>query len=211
LTIPAGPAKRKAEAGFTPTMPPDFEALTHHDVLPDGTRVLMRPLRPADAALYPEFVAHVTPEDARLRFFIAIRELSEERIAELTRLDYRRAMAFIAIDEASGEMLGVVRLHLDEDSRSGEYAVIVRSALKGHGLGWLLMQRIIDYARSIGLERVRGQVLAENTTMLRMCAELGFHIGDDPHAKEIKVVTLELAEPRRWSGQEMSRKAARER
>ena len=172
----------------------DLDALTHHDVLPDGTRVLMRVLRPQDASLYPDFAAHVTPEDVRLRFFSAISELSDARIAELTRLDYERAMAFVAIDETSGELLGVVRLHLDDDRKSGEYAVIVRSALKGHGLGWLLMQRMIEYARMIGLQRVRGQVLAENTTMLHMCAHLGFRIGDDPHAKDIKVVTLDLGE-----------------
>jgi len=170
----------------------DLDALTHHDVLSDGTRVLMRPLRPEDAALYPDFIAHVTPQDSRLRFFVTIRELSEERIAELTQLDYSRAMAFIAIDEASGAMLGVVRLHLDADTKGGEYAVIVRSALKGHGLGWLLMQRIIEYARSVGLARVHGEVLAENTTMLRMCAELGFHIEDDPDTKGVKRVTLAL-------------------
>ena len=173
-------------------MMPDLDALTHHDALSDGTRVLVRPLRPDDAALYPDFIAHVTPQDARLRFFVAIRDLSEERIAELTQLDYSRAMAFIAIDQASGAMLGVVRLHLDADARSGEYAVILRSDLKGRGLGWLLMQRIIEYARSIGLERVHGQVLAENTTMLRMCGELGFEIRDDLHSKGIKVVTLAL-------------------
>ena len=92
-------------------------------------------------------------------------------------------------------MLGVVRLHLDADARSGEYAVILRSDLKGRGLGWLLMQRIIEYARSIGLERVHGQVLAENTTMLRMCGELGFQIRDDLHSKGIKVVTLALVDP----------------
>ena len=171
----------------------DFDALTHHDVLRDGTRVLMRPLEPKDAALYPDFTAHVTLEDARLRFFSAISELSEERVAELTHLDYDRAMAFIAIGEASGDMLGVVRLHLDDDREGGEYAVIVRSALKGHGLGWLLMQRMIEYARMIGLKRVHGQVLAENTTMLHMCEHLGFQVGDDPHAKDIKVVTLDLA------------------
>ena len=170
----------------------NLDALTHHDVLPDGTRVLMRALRPEDSALYPDFVAHVTLEDARLRFFSAISELSDERIAELTRLDYERAMAFIAIDEATGDMLGVVRLHLDPDRLDGEYAVIVRSALKGHGLGWLLMQRMIEYARMIGLKRVHGQVLAENTTMLRMCAHLGFNVDDDPHSKGTKVVTLEL-------------------
>jgi acetyltransferase len=176
-------------------MRPDLESLTHHDVLPDGTRVLMRPLTPPDGALYPEFAAHLTLEDTRLRFFTAIAELSEERISELTHIDYDRAMAFIAIDEATGLMLGVVRLHLDKDRRSGEYAVTVRSALKGHGLGWLLMQRMIEYARMIGLARVHGQVLAENTTMLRMCAELGFHVADDPGGSGIKLVTLELARP----------------
>src|SRR5436305_13308291 len=175
-------------------MRPDLEALTRHDVLPDGTRVLLRPLRPEDSALYPEFVAHIAPEDTRLRFFSAVKELSEERNHELTHLDYERAMAFIAFDEARCEMLGVVRLHLDPDRRGGEFAVIVRSAFKGHGLGWLLMQRLIEYARIIGLTRVHGQVLAENTTMLRMCAELGFHLEDDSGGKGIKVVTLRLAE-----------------
>jgi acetyltransferase len=170
----------------------DREALTRHDVLPDGTRVLLRPLRPDDEAFYPEFVAHIAPEDSRLRFFSTVKELTEQRIHELTHLDYDRAMAFIAFDEMNCQMLGVVRLHLDADRRSGEFAVIVRSAFKGHGLGWLLMQRIIEYARRIGLPRVYGQVLAENTTMLRMCAELGFHIEDDLTSKGVKRVALDL-------------------
>jgi len=170
----------------------DLDALTHHDVLPDGTRVLVRALRPEDAALYPDFAAHVTLEDARLRFFSAISELSEARVAELTRLDYDRAMAFIAICEGTGRMLGVVRLHLDDDRKGGEFAVIVQSSFKGHGLGWLLMQRMIEYAGMIGLRRVHGQVLAENTKMLHMSEHLGFAIADDPHAKDIKVVTLKL-------------------
>jgi acetyltransferase len=55
------------------------------------------------------------------------------------------------------------------------------------------MRRMIDYAKAIGLERIHGQVFAENTTMLRMCRDLGFHIGDDPSSRDIKVVTLELA------------------
>src|SRR5947209_11609282 len=140
-------------------MQPDLEALVHHDVLPDGTRVLMRPLKTEDSALYPEFITHVTLEDSRLRFFSAIKELSEERIEQLTHLDYARAMAFIALDEATGKMLGVVRLHLDNTREGGEYAVIVRSELKGRGLGWLLMQRMIDYARALSMKRVYGQVL----------------------------------------------------
>jgi acetyltransferase len=171
---------------------PDVEALTHHHTLTDGRSLLTRPLLPEDAVLYPEFIASVTQDDLRLRFFAAIKELSDQRIAELTHVDYSRAMAFIAIDEADGKMLGVVRLHLEDDRKSGEYAVIVRSALKGHGLGWMLMQRMIDHARMLGLKNVHGQVLAENTTMLRMCAELGFDIRDDFTSKSTKVVTLKL-------------------
>jgi acetyltransferase len=125
-------------------MLPDLKALIRHEVLPDGTHVLLRPLKPEDAALYPEFVASIAPQDSRHRFFSAVRELSDQRIHELTHLDYERAMAFIAFDEANCRMLGVVRLHLDEDRRDGEFAVIVRSAFKGHGLGRMLMQRMID-------------------------------------------------------------------
>jgi len=164
---------------------------TRHDVLRDGTQLLVRPLRPEDAALYPDFLAHVTPDDLRLRFFAPMRELRPEMIEHLTRLDYETAMAFIAIERSSGKMLGVVRLHDDPDGSGAEFAVIVRSELKGHGLGWLLMHRIIEYARAKGLKRVHGQVLSENLTMLKMCQELGFHIADDSEAG-VKVEVLDL-------------------
>jgi RimJ/RimL family protein N-acetyltransferase len=72
----------------------------------------------------------------------------------------------------------VVRLIDELDERTAEFAILVCSRLKGRGLGWLLMQRIIDYANEKGLRRVYGDVLAENTTMLKMCAELGFRSQD---------------------------------
>ena len=69
---------------------------------------------------------------------------------------------------------------------------MVRSDLKGKGLGWLLMQTIIEYARSEGLDTIEGQVLNENTTMLRMCAELGFTIAPDPNESDVSMVKLSL-------------------
>ena len=53
-----------------------------------------------------------------------------------------------------------------------EYAVLVRSDLKGRGLGWLLMQQIIEYARAERLQTIEGQVLRENVTMLSMCKRI---------------------------------------
>ena len=74
----------------------------------------------------------------------------------------------------------------------GEYAVLVRSDLKSHGLGWLLMQTIIEYARAEGIRMIEGQVLRENTTMLKMCRELGFEIASDPEEADVQVVRLKL-------------------
>jgi GNAT superfamily N-acetyltransferase len=70
--------------------------------------------------------------------------------------------------------------------------VLVRSDLKGHGIGWQLMDLIIRYARSEKLKCIEGQVLQENTTMLDMCRQLGFQIADEPNDRAIKVVRLEL-------------------
>jgi acetyltransferase len=164
-----------------------------HTKLPDGTAILVRPVRPQDEPLYPPFLARVTPEDLRLRFFAPIKEFSHPFIARFTQLDYARAMAFIAIEEASGDMLGVVRLHADANYESGEYAILVRSDRKGHGLGWLLMQLIIDYARAEGLHAIEGQVLSDNTTMLAMCRKLGFDIATDAEEPDICVVKLAIA------------------
>ena len=72
------------------------------------------------------------------------------------------------------------------------FAILMRSQLKGLGLGWLMMKHMIAYAREKGLRSVHGQVLSENTTMLRMCAELGFHSIDDPNEHGIKYVELPL-------------------
>jgi acetyltransferase len=161
-------------------------------VLDGDWRIVVRPIRPEDEPLIHDFVRHVSIEDLRLRFFAAIKEFSHEFVARLTQLDYARAMAFIALDEASGEMLGVVRIHSDSIYESGEYAILLRSDLKGRGLGWALMQLMIEYARAEGLNRVEGDVLQENTVMLAMCRSLGFEVTADPVEHDLCHVRLDL-------------------
>jgi acetyltransferase len=161
--------------------------------LDGGLHVFVRPVRPEDEEQVIEFVRHVTPEDLRLRFFAPIRDFSHSFIARLIQIDYAREMDFIAIDVKSGAMIGAVRLHADANHETGEYAILVRSDLKGRGLGWTLMQLIIEWARAENLRVIGGQVLRENTTMLEICRKLGFGIRTDPDDPEIKIVTLPLA------------------
>jgi acetyltransferase len=172
--------------------PKEWERRSH---LPDGTALLIRPVWPEDERLYGAFFARVTLDDLRLRFFAPVREFSHAFIARMTQLDYARAMAFVAIEQTTGDLLGVGRLHANANYDTAEYAVLVRSDVKGRGLGWLLMQTILEYARSEGLQRVEGQVLNENTTMLTMCRELGFAITPDPNDAGSYIVRLDLAPP----------------
>jgi RimJ/RimL family protein N-acetyltransferase len=163
-----------------------------HLILRDGTPVLIRQLEAQDAALYPDFLSDVTAEDLRLRFFASVREVNHALLDKLIHYDPTRAMAFIAVDERSRKMLGVVRLHDEPNGKNAEFAILVRSRLKSQGIGWLLMNRIIEFSKQKSLKIVRGQVLSENTAMLAMCAELGFHISDDTDDAGVKSVTLQV-------------------
>src|SRR5271170_4051297 len=161
-----------------------------HLALRDGTPVLIRRLVAEDAALYPDFLSNVTAEDLPLRFFGAMSEVSHELLDKRIHYDPACAMAFIAVDEQSQKMLGVVRLHDDTSGQAAEFAILVRSRLKDHGVGWLLMKHMIEFSKHKDLKTVRGQVLSENSAMLAMCVELGFHVADDPDDPGVKTVTL---------------------
>ena len=162
-----------------------------HATIRGGERVLIRPARPQDRGLYQDFLRDVNAEDLHFRFFAHIAELSAAEMDKLSRLDYTHEIAFIAVDENTGDMLGLVRLKDELDEETAEFAILVRSRLKGHGLGWLLMHRVIEYAKRKGLRRVYGDVLVGNTTMLQMCAELGFHVVEDV-GSDIRRVALDL-------------------
>lgn len=168
----------------------ELDAGEWHETI-GGERILIRRLLPQDMALYPAFLRDVSAEDLRLRFFARVDELTAAELEKLKHVDYRHEMAFVALDKDTGPMLGLVRLRDELDEATAEFAILVRSRLKGHGLGWLLMRRMIAYARDKGLRRIYGDVLIENATMLQMCAELGFREQDI--GAKLRRVVLDLA------------------
>jgi acetyltransferase len=198
LAVDARVAVGRVERKFAGSGPANFAVRPYpsqwqrHLEMRDGRRVFVRPIRPEDEPLIHEFLRHVTSQDLRLRFFAPMKQFTHEFIARLTQLDYARAMAFVAFDEATNEIVGVVRIHSDSIYESGEYAILLRSDLKGRGLGWALMQLIIEYAKSEGLKAISGEVLQENTVMLEMCRELGFEVKTDPVEHGVCNVKLTL-------------------
>lgn len=159
--------------------------------LRDGTVITLKPVRPEDEPALQDIVNHMNPDDLRLRFFTPMKGLSHALAARLSQLDYDREMAILARRAADGLVLGVVRFAADPDNRQAEYAIAVRSDWKGHGIGRLLMSRIIEIAGRRGIGEIIGDVLHENEPMLRLARALGFTLvthPDDPELVRVRKV-----------------------
>jgi acetyltransferase len=156
--------------------------------------VRLRPIRPEDAPLVDGLIDHMSAEDRRMRFFAPVTRLTRPQLARLTQIDYDREMAFVCErrDDPQG-LLGVVRLAADPDRARAEYAIALRSELKGLGLGRRLMIRILDYAKARGVGEVYGEILRENHNMVELCRVLGFEIKAVPDELDMVHASIALA------------------
>jgi acetyltransferase len=163
--------------------------------LNDGTALLLRPIRPEDEPSLHAAFAKLTPEEIHLRFFVAMRHLPPLMAARFTQIDYDREMALIVTQPGiagTTEIFAVVRMLEDPDRERAEFAIIVRHEFANRGLGTLLMQRLIRYARARGVGLLVGDVLSENRRMLTLCRELGFAIDFHPDDPSYVTVSFDL-------------------
>ena len=163
-----------------------------------GEQVVLRPIRPEDEPQHAQFIARIDPEDLHLRFFHSVRAFSHSELTRFTQIDYDREMAFIATrqDQGGEETLAVVRAVADPDRTQAEFAILVRSDLKGRGLGALLMRKLIRYCRERGIGELVGDVLASNARMLALARDLAAEIepGTDARVKRVRL-PLSRAQP----------------
>ena len=188
--LAANPAQRLAIRPY----PKELEQTMR---LPDGRRMLLRPIRPEDGPRLRKAFQALTPDQIRARFLMPMRSLSQMMAARFTQLDYDREMAFVLFEDGVPDGTdvhgGVVRISADPDNISAEFAIVIHQELTGLGLGTYLMQRMIDYARERGLQELFGSVLASNRRMLRICEKLGFRQDLIPNEPGLVKVVLSLS------------------
>ncbi len=164
----------------------------------DGRLLVLRPLGPADAALMQAFVRRLSPASRRMRFHSAFSELYPELLERLTEIDHRERVAFAAvIYEHGGEvMIGEARYAPGIDlPGSSEFALVVADEWQDLGIGTLLMEKLLRHARAIGIRRMHGDVLHDNTGMLRFARRFGFETGRHPDGAWLARVTVSLPPP----------------
>lgn len=150
-----------------------------------GEPLQLRPIRPEDEPQHRAFAERLDPEDLRLRFFSCRHGLPRSELARLTQIDYEREMAFVAVrtgPDGTRETVGEARGVIDPDNIEAELGVMVRSDLKGRGLGSLLLAKLIAFLTQHGTQRLVALVLHENRAMRELARRHGFVV-DSSHAE----------------------------
>ncbi|MEW8029690.1 MAG: bifunctional acetate--CoA ligase family protein/GNAT family N-acetyltransferase [Candidatus Thiodiazotropha sp.] len=168
--------------------------LVNHTQLPNGTNIVIRPIRPEDADLEQTFTRQLSDEAKYFRFMSSIQELTPEMLTRFTQIDYHNEMALIAVTEDNNHEieLGVARYVINPDKKSCEFALVVSDQWQRQGIGHKLMHQLMEVARDRGLDRMEGEVLSNNFKMLDLMKSLYFHISTSPDDNSIKQVVIDL-------------------
>jgi RimJ/RimL family protein N-acetyltransferase len=144
--------------------------------LRDGTRIVVRPVRPEDADRLRDGFARLSAQSRYRRFLTPLDELSDEQVRYLTEIDYRDHMAWVALDPSRPGQpgVGVARyIRLPGDPAVAEAAVTVVDDFQGRGVGTILLRLLAESALEQGIRSFRGYVLAANDPMVEILRDLG--------------------------------------
>lgn len=149
-----------------------------HIALPDGTSVLLRPIRPEDEPMEAGLFERLSKESIYFRFFGYIPQVDHEFLTRFTHIDYDREMAIVAETILDGEraIIGVVRIVGDNWNGDAEFAIVVADAWQRQGLGTAMSDFILEIARERGFQRIYASFLKPNVAMERLFRNKGFAI-----------------------------------
>ncbi len=157
----------------------------------NGQQVRIRPINDQDLLREKNFVEHLSPLSQHFRFLGGVGHLSEAALKSFCEIDYDSKMGFIATIDINGEEqeIGVSRYAVDNDGDC-ECAVTVADEWQHHGLGRLLMNRLIEFARNQGKEGIYSLDSANNSHMRKLAKDLGMSAKRD--AGDATLVKYEL-------------------
>jgi acetyltransferase len=142
----------------------------------DGRTVLLRPIKPEDEPLWLEMFRNFSEESIRFRFFQIIKDTPHEVRVRYCNIDYDREIAIVAELTENGQrkILGVVRVSLEPDRKSGEIAFIVADPWQGLGLGTKMVDYTIEICKEVGVETLYAIMLPDNHRAINLTKKMGF-------------------------------------
>jgi acetyltransferase len=134
--------------------------------------LLLRPVLPTDASALICFFNNLTREDIHSRFFSGLPRLPDRYLRKLLATDFEHELALLLVNPISCDVLGVVRVV--EAETGPEISITVRSDIKHHGVGRLLMAEALAWSRDHGVREVHAEILADNRASIGLARQFGF-------------------------------------
>ena len=135
----------------------------------------LRPIRAEDARSLAALVTSLSPESRYMRFMHAIEELPPLMLAQFTKIDYERQMAFCAVSpDDPSKIIGVCRYTHSAIEDEVEFAITISDEWQGEGLASALMTLLQEHAASHGIHAIYGDVLRNNKAMKGLMSSLGY-------------------------------------
>jgi GNAT superfamily N-acetyltransferase len=143
-------------------------------VLRDGSRIRLRQGHRSDKALLLRGFARLSPESRHRRFLGATPKMSGETVRYLTEIDHHDHEAIAALDEETGDGIGIAR-YIRDPARPdvAEAAVTVIDDWQAKGVGTLLFEVLAGRARTEGIRTFTALMLASNQAMMDVLKALG--------------------------------------
>ncbi len=148
----------------------------------NGTEAVIRPIRPEDEPLMAAFHQTISERSVMLRYFYPMalsQRIEHERLSRISFIDYDREMALVAEVQGrrgTNEIIAAGRLIKFYGGEEAEFTVLVSDAFQGYGLGSEMLRRLVDIGKKEGVKTIHGNILGDNTNMLRVTERLGFKL-----------------------------------
>jgi acetyltransferase len=157
--------------------------------LRDGRTVLLRPIKSEDEPLWLEMFQNFSEESIRYRFFQIIKDTPHEVRVRYCNIDYDREIAIVPelTEEGRRKILGVVRVSIEPDGKTGEIAFIVADPWQGLGLGTKLVDYAIEICKEREIETLYAIILPDNYRAMNLMKKMGFTLSymEDGNVKGI--------------------------
>ena len=163
--------------------------------LHDGTRILIRPIEPADKLRLSVALGRLSEQSIRRRFLSAKPRLTSAELRYLTEIDGRDHIALVAVLADDPESIAAVArcVRLPDAPDTAEFAIVVGDALQGRGLGSLLARELATAARRAGIRRFSATMAEENVAVRRLIAHFTRTLEHEHRSHGVREVVVELA------------------
>jgi len=209
MTTTLPPAAPLASEAVPP--PTAGRADARQEVLRDGTRVVIRPIRADDIEHERRFIGSLSPRVRRFRFLDTINTPSAELLRQMTVVDPATGVAYVAVigEGAREQQIGVARFSAPGGELDCEFAVTVGDAWQNRGLGTLLMRRLVEAARARGMDAMHSSDAADNDLMRKFAQHLQMQHQRDPQDATLVLYSLNVRQSRLLDSQPVSGSEAR--